>query len=218
MWSQTIAIALVVDYFIRGNVRNLPLFLVAYIVTFSGTGALSLVLALPFFAALSARNFGRVAGLLILAIFALAIASVLFPAQIGSMLSRTQELSYSGSSGYARFIGPFLPISEFSDEARFLIGYGPGATERYIHHVPGTGNSIAKLLTDYGVIGFMLFTTMLAGILWRRDIAMLSILGIVTFFVGGGYLLFTPMLVLLFFLCGWGEAPRATRSIRSAEE
>ncbi|WP_244655453.1 hypothetical protein [Sphingomonas sp. CFBP 13603] len=207
MLSQTLVIAVVIEYFILGRVKYLPLYLVSYILSFSGTGALSLALAVPFYACLSARNFGRVAGFLIAGVVALALGSIVFPEQIGSILGRTNELSYSGSSGYARFIGPFLPIAELSHEARILVGWGPGATERYLYFKEGTGNSIAKLITDYGAIGITAFMAMFVGTLWRREIAILSVLALTTFIIGGGYLLFTPMLVLLFLLCIWGGVP-----------
>jgi hypothetical protein len=203
VFSQILAIAIVLDYFVLGRARFLPLYLVAYLLSFSGTGALSLALAIPFYACLSAKNFGRVAGLVIAGIVGLVLASFAFPEQVGSLLSRANEMNYSGSSGYARFIGPFLPIADLAHEARFLIGYGPGATERYIYHVEGTGNSIAKLLIDYGVVGIIAFMAMFVGTLWRRETAILSVLALTTFLVGGGYLLFTPMLVLLFLLCIW---------------
>jgi hypothetical protein len=204
MFSQTLVIAVVIDYFILGRVKYLPLYLLAYLLSFSGTGALSLALAVPFYACLSARNFGRVAGFLVAGIVALTLGALAFPDQVGALFSRTNELSYSGSSGYARFIGPFLPVADLSHEARFLIGWGPGATERYMYFVAGTGNSIAKLIIDYGVIGIMAFMAMFAATLWRRETAILSVLALTTFVVGGGYLLFTPMLVLLFLLCIWG--------------
>jgi len=207
IFSQTLAIAMVIDYFVLGRAKWLPLYLLAYLLTFSGTGALTLLLAIPFYACLSARNFGRVAALMIAATAALVLGAVVFPEQVGSLLSRTNELNYSGSSGYARFIGPFLPVADLSHEARFLIGWGPGATERYTYHVEGTGNSIAKLIIDYGVVGITAFLAMLTGTLWRRETAILSILAVVTFLVGGGYLLFTPMLVLLFLLCIWSGRP-----------
>ncbi|WP_260928046.1 hypothetical protein [Novosphingobium sp. 9] len=207
IFSQTLAIAVVLDYFVLGRAKWLPLYLLAYLLTFSGTGALTLLLAIPFYACMSARNFGRVAGLIIAAAIGLVLAAMAFPDAVGSLLSRTDELSYSGSSGYARFIGPFLPLAELGQEARFLIGWGPGATERYIYHMEGTGNSIAKLMIDYGLVGITLFMTMLAGTLWRRELAILSVLAVVTFIVGGGYLLFTPMLVLLFLLCIWSARP-----------
>lgn len=214
MFSQTLVIAMVVDYFILGRVKYLPLYLIAYILSFSGTGALTLALAIPFYACLSARNFGRVAGFVIAGVVAIVLGSFAFPEQVGSMLSRTNELSYSGSSGYARFIGPFLPIADLSHEARFLVGWGPGATERYLYYVEGTGNSIAKLITDYGVVGIAAFLAMFVGTLWRRETAILSVLALTTFIVGGGYLLFTPMLVLLFLLCIWGGSP-ADDTVRS---
>jgi hypothetical protein len=64
---------------------------------------------------------------------------------------------------------------------------------------------VAKLLTDYGVIGLLTFLMMLIGTLWRRDIALMSLVALTTFLIGGGYLLFTPMLVLSFLLCIWSE-------------
>lgn len=207
IYSQTLVIAMVIDYFVLGRAKYLPLYLVAYLLSFSGTGALTLLLAIPFYACLSAKNFGRVAALVIAAAILLTLGAIAFPEQVGSLMSRTDELNYSGSSGYARFIGPFLPIADLSHEAHFLIGWGPGATERYTYHVEGTGNSIAKLIIDYGVIGITAFLAMLAGTLWRRETAILSVLALVTFVVGGGYLLFTPMLVLLFLLCIWSGLP-----------
>jgi hypothetical protein len=213
--SQTLALAVVVDYFILGRVKYLPLYGASYLLTFSGTGALGLALAIPFYACLSARNLGQVAALVIVGIAGLVAAGIAFPDQVGSLLGRADELSYSGSSGYARFIGPFLPIADLSHEARMLIGYGPGATERYIYHVEGTGNSIAKLILDYGSIGLAGFLAMFTGTLWRRETAILSILALTTFLMGGGYLVFTPMLVLLFLLCIWGDAPDRS-GVRSA--
>ncbi|MGN6124813.1 MAG: hypothetical protein ACTHOJ_17855 [Sphingomonas oligoaromativorans] len=215
VFSQTLAIAIVLDYFILGRAKYLPLYLLAYLLSFSGTGALTLALAVPFYACLSAKNFGRVAGLLIAGALGLAVASVAFPEQVGSLTSRVNELNYSGSSGYARFIGPFLPISDLMQEGRILIGWGPGATERYLYHVEGTGNSIAKLVMDYGLIGIGAFIVMFLGTLWRRDYAILSVLAFTTFVVGGGYLLFTPILVLLMLLCIWSGLPE--ERIRSAE-
>jgi hypothetical protein len=205
VFSQVLAIAVVVDYFIMGRAKWLPLYLIAYLLSFSGTGALSLLLVVPFYAMLSRRNFGQVAAFGLLGIVALIVGMAAFPDQVGSVLSRTDELSYSGSSGYARFIGPFLPIADLSHEARFLIGWGPGATDRYIYHYAGTGNSIAKLIIDYGVVGLLSFLAMFLGALWRFDIAILSMLALSTFLVGGGYLLFTPILVLLFLLCIWSD-------------
>jgi hypothetical protein len=205
IFSQLLAIAIVIDYFIMGRAKWLPLYLAAYLLSFSGTGALSLLLVVPFYAVLSRRNFGQVAAFAILGIVGLIAGMAAFPEQVGSILSRTDELSYSGSSGYARFIGPFLPIADLSHEARFLLGWGPGATDRYIYHYEGTGNSLAKLLMDYGVVGLASFLAMFIGALWRYEIAILSMLAISTFLVGGGYLLFSPILVLLFMLCIWSD-------------
>lgn len=219
IFSQLLALAVVVDYFILGRTKWLPLYLVAYLVSFSGTGALSLLLVVPFYAMLSRRNFGRVAAFGLLGIVGLILGMAAFPDQVGAILGRADELSYSGSSGYARFIGPFLVVGDLSHEARFLLGWGPGATERYIYHAEGTGNSIAKLIIDYGVIGLIGFLALFLGALWRFEIAILSMLALSTFLMGGGYLLFSPMLVLLFVLCIWsagGARPSADAALRTA--
>jgi len=205
IFSQMLVFAIVVDYFVRGNMRWLPLYLAAYVLSFSGTGALALALALPIYACLSIRNFSRMAGFAAVGAVVMAIAALALPDQFASFTSRTNEIEYSGSSGYARFIGPFLPVQDMLHEPRSLIGYGPGATERYDYHVEGTGNSIAKLLLDYGVIGLIAFVVMLVGTLWRRDIAILSLLAVTTFVIGGGYLVFTPILVMMFLLCIWSD-------------
>lgn len=205
IFSQLLAIAVVVDYFIMGRAKWLPLYVLAYLLSFSGTGALSLLLVVPFYAMLSRRNFGQVAAFGLLGIVALIVGMAAFPDQVGSILGRADELNYSGSSGYARFIGPFLAVGDLSHEARFLLGWGPGATERYFYYVPGTGNSIAKLIIDYGVVGLVGFLALFVGALWRFEIAILSMLALSTFLMGGGYLLFTPMLVLLFTLCIWSD-------------
>jgi len=205
--SQVLAIAIVLDYFVLNRTKFLPLYAFSYLLSFSGTGALSLVLAVPFYAAQSMRNFTRVALLAAVGLVALVAGSIAFPEQVGSLLSRMQELNYSGSSGYARFIGPFLPLADLSHELRILFGYGPGATERYIYFVQGTGNSIAKLVIDYGVVGLFTFLVMFLSTLWRRETAIISVLALTTFVVGGGYLLFAPMLVMLFLLCIWSGLP-----------
>lgn len=209
IFSQLLIFAIVVDYFVRGRSRWLPLYLIAYVVTFSGTGALALALALPFYACLSVRNFARMAGFTAAGVVAIALAAVAVPDQFASFTSRSNEIQYSGSSGYARFIGPFIPVADLLHEPRALIGYGPGATERYDYHVEGTGNSVAKLLIDYGIAGLIAFLTMLAGTLWRRDMALMSLVALTTFLVGGGYLLFTPILVLSFLICIWSERQEA---------
>lgn len=217
IFSQLLVFAIVLDYFVCGRARWLPLYLIAYVVTFSGTGALALMLAMPFYACLSVRNFKRMAGFIVAGAIAIAAAAVAVPDQFAAFTSRTDEIQYSGSSAYARFIGPFVPVADFLHEPRVLIGYGPGATERYDYHVEGTGNSVAKLLIDYGVVGLLSFLAMLIGTLWRRDIALMSLVALTTFLIGGGYLLFTPMLVLSFLLCIWSEEKSASQE-RTARE
>jgi hypothetical protein len=205
IFSQLLVFAIVIDYFIGGKLRWLPLYIAAYVLTFSGTGALALGLALPIYACLSIRNLGRMAGFAVVGVVAVTIMALAVPNQFSSFSSRSTEIQQTGSSSYARFIGPFIPVADLLQEPRSLIGYGPGATERYDYHVEGTGNSVAKLMIDYGVIGLLSFLIMFIGTLWRRDIALMSLVALANFIAGGGYLLFTPILVVSFLLCIWSE-------------
>ncbi len=66
-------------------------------------------------------------------------------------------------------------------------------------------------MLDYGLIGAAAFLTMFLGTLWRRETAILAVLALTTFLVGGGYLLFTPVLVMLFLICIWSGLPEEGR-------
>lgn len=203
VFSQFLVLATVVDIFVRREWRYVPLYVVAHLLSYSGTGLLALAITLPLLALVDLRSSGRVlafaAGLLVVG----GAAAVVLPDQFAALTGRADELNYAGSSGYARYIAPLGILGEVWGETRTLIGYGPGALERASFYVPGSGSALVKLFIDYGLLGLVTFATFLLAAIWRRDIAIICLYGVVNFQFGGGFLLFAPFIVILATLCIW---------------
>lgn len=214
IFSQLLVLALLVDVFVRRVWRYAPLYLVAHMLSYSGTGLLALALTLPLVALVDVRYSRQIAAFAIALVVLGVIGAVALPDQFGALVGRSSELSYSGSSGYARYVAPFQVVGEVWGETRTLIGYGPGALERADFYIPGSSSALIKLFIDYGILGLVAFVTFLVVALWRRDVAILSVYGLVNFQLGGGFLLFPPFIVIMALLCIWSTpeapAPRST--------
>lgn len=203
IFSQILALGMAVEFFLKKQFRFLPVYAVAYLFSFSGTGLLALALSIVILALVERRHAGRVI-LFVGSLAGLALfAALVFPDQFGSIAGRAGEASYSGSSAYARYFAQFEFLGDFVDKTRSLIGFGPGAMERSPAYVPGSGNPALKLFIDYGIIGLILFAAFLLKSVWRRDIAIISIFCLVNFQLGGGNLLFPPTIILIAILCVW---------------
>ncbi len=208
-FSQILALGFAIDFFIMRRLKWLPLYLVAYLFSNAGTGLLVLGLGLTIYALVDWRKLGRLAGFFVLASVFLVAATFLFPDQIASIADRADEIGSSRSSGYIRYLAQFDLIARYGGEARALIGWGPGAMERAEGFLRGSGNPSLKLFIDYGLIGLMMFWTFLVSAMWRRDIVLVPIMLLVQFQLGGGSLLFSPLLVLISMLCIWSGRNQA---------
>lgn len=203
VFSQLLMLGIIVDVFVRREWRYLPLYGVAYLFTYAGTGALSLGVAALLFLLVAPARSPRILLFALLALMLAGVGAVAFPDQFGQLAGRSDELSYSGSSGYARYMNQFVIVGAISNETRTLIGFGPGALERATFFAEGGTSAALKLYVDYGILGLISFSAFLVGALWRREIAFVSIFVLVNFQLGGGYLLFAPMLVIGAILCIW---------------
>ena len=214
-FSQLLALGILVDVFVRRELRFLPLYAGAYLVSYAGTGLLALGLTCALFPIVSPSGSGKILlfGILLLAVAG--VASVAFPDQFSALAGRASEVQYEGSSGYARYVGQFTAFSAVWGETRNLIGYGPGAFERAIFYIPGSGNPVIKLFIDYGVFGLIAFLAFIISALWRRDVVMVSLFSLINFQFGGGNLLFPPFVILSAVLCIWA-APQARRLAATA--
>ena len=196
-FSQILAIAIVLDFFILGRRKYLPLYVVAYMTSFSGTGLLALCGALVYYTSGMGKHFTRVMMLGGVAVLVGLMFAIILPEQFGVFLKRFNEIGYSGSSGNQRFVQPIYVIGNIIGETRSLLGYGPGATTRAPFFDEGNANSIMQVFIDYGMTGAILFYIFQMRALWNKQYAGLSIMLLITFQVGGGYLLFTPFTLLL---------------------
>jgi len=205
--SQLIVFLGIIDFFIFKRATWAPLYGIAYLVTFSGTGALCLILAIGIYSCLDLSKVGQTLGFVFGIVALLAIASTLFPEQFAHIAGRANELQSEGSSGYARYTSQFETLAAVLNEPRSVIGFGPGATTRSPFYVEGSGSSQMQLLVDYGIFGLISFFTFFGVSVWRRDILVLSVLALVVYVVGGGYLLFSPMIILIAIICIWSGVP-----------
>lgn len=218
VFSQLLVLAALVDIFVRRSWWALPLYVVAHLLSYSGTGLLALAVTLPILALADTRSSGRilalVAGLAVVGV----IGAIALPDQVAAIAGRADELQYSGSSGYARYVAPFHVIGSVWGETRTLIGYGPGAMERASFFMAGSGNALLKLFIDYGLLGLIGFVTFLIASVWRRDLAIVSVYGLVNFQLGGGFLLFPPFVVIMAILCIWSSPADTARVGEEADD
>ena len=208
-FSQVLVIAIMVDVFIRGRLRYLPLYTVAYMASYSGTGIASLTITLALIGFTSLRNISRIMLLGLAAAFTASAFAILAPAQFAVFAARFAGLGSGDASGHARYLGQLQEVNAYLHEARSLLGYGSGATSRSIFYTKGSGNPALQLFVDYGIVGLILFAAFLSQALWRRQNLALSVLLLVNFEIGGGYLLFPPYLLLVAALVIWGSETRS---------
>jgi hypothetical protein len=214
--SQLVVILGVTDFFVFKRVIWAPLYAVAYLVTFSGTGALCLILAIMIYACLDWSRIAQTVGFIAGVAVCLVVGSALFPEQFARIADRGNELQSEGSSGYARYTSQLGTIATVINEPRSVIGFGPGATTRSPFYVEGSGSSQMQLLIDYGIFGLVSFFTFFGISVWRRNMLALSVLSFTIYVVGGGYLLFSPMIILIAMICIWSEVPERAAAGPSA--
>jgi len=207
IFSQVLILGVIVDFFVKREWRFLPLYGLAYLYTYAGTGVLSLLIAAVLFIILAPRQSPRVLAFAVIGLVLGAVAALAFPAQFDQLAGRSNELNYAGSSGYARYVSQFDILRTIQDETRTLIGYGPGALERATFYAKGGGSAALKLYVDYGIVGLLSFTAFISAALWRREIALVSLYVLINFQFGGGYLVFPPLVILMALVCIWSRTP-----------
>jgi len=203
IFSQVLMLAVVVDVFVRRDWRFLPLYGVAYLTTYAGTGLLAFAIAAALSLVFAPRASGRLLALVAAGAVLAALAAVAMPGLVAGLAGRTSELGYSGTSASARYLVQFDVLRAFAGELRTVIGFGPGALERMGTSMSGSINPALKIVFEYGIVGLALFATYLIGAWWRRDMALVSLYLLANYQMGGGYLLFMPFVILATLVCLW---------------
>jgi hypothetical protein len=154
-FSYLMALGLIAESVSFKRPQRLAALALALLLTYSGTGILALLIA-------SLHPFG-VKTLLRLSIIACVFALVFWlfgdALNLSFTLGRVGEFNSESSSGYIRYVAPARLISETFGANGFTawLGHGPGTILRtprsYEFHDP----TWAKLLFEYGALGFLAF-------------------------------------------------------------
>jgi hypothetical protein len=204
-FSQILVLGFLIDFFVRNDWRFMPIYGVAYLTTYAGTGLLAFVIAAVVALFIVPRETPRLMGFAAIGAVLMILAAFLFPAQFEGLAGRANELNATGSSGYARYVSQFGAIEAIWGETRTLVGYGPGALERAVFYPQGSGNPAFKLFVEYGFMGLIAFTTFFIVSLWTRWIAIITLFLLINYQLGGGNLLFPPLTVLMAIVCIWAK-------------
>lgn len=212
VFSQFLAVAICVEYFLYKQVKFIPVYALAWIFSFSGTGVICMIAALMLYSVFFFREAGRVIVLAVIAALLAASAFVILPPeQLSRLTERSEEFDNKGSSGYARYIGQFASVDVVAEEARTYVGFGPGATDRASFVVSGSGGTLQKVIIDYGYIGLVMFLGLIISAVWRRDISIIPLMMLSVYFLGGGKLFATPGLVFTVLMAIWSARPEMER-------
>lgn len=204
--SQFVAIALVIEFLYFGSAVRMGLFVLALLVAFSGTGFLILGFAVAVASVLERRALGRVVILLIVGGSVVALfGSLIAPEYIESVLRRTSELDSNQTSGFLRFISPYMMVMDATADPRAVLGFGPGTAERFdsLGYEYGI-NALTKILIEYGIPGLVTYVLLLVSCFYRPDMRALSAVGFFWFIFGGGYHLTPAVVYTLAALLAWG--------------
>jgi len=202
--SQLLVTAMVVEVLVKKRFRFLPIYIVAYLMSFSGTGLLSLVVALILSAFFSVRDAMRLPLIAVCGIALVIVISVAAPSVANKYIQRIGEFNSVQSSAYFRYIAQGRAWSDMIDDGSILTGNGPGSFERTYGASKIASNAVLKLTHDYGVIPMLLCFTLIATTIWLSQARIISLLHLALFQLGGGTELNACFLIPMLILCVWG--------------
>jgi len=167
-FSYLMALGLVAECVSYKRPQRVACLGLALLLTYSGTGILALLIA-------TLHPFG-VKTVLRLSIIACAFGLVFFlfgdALNLSFTLGRIGEFNAESSSGYIRYVAPLRLVSETlgSSAATIWLGHGPGTILRTARSYEFHDPTWAKLLFEYGVLGFAAFVALFMVTLRRRSL------------------------------------------------
>jgi hypothetical protein len=201
-FSYLMALGLVAEAFgprRRARMASLGL---ALLLTYSGTGILALLLALSH--PLGPKTLLRLGALLVggaLVFWLLGDAL-----NLSFTLDRVNEFNSTYSSGYMRYVAPFRLVTESIDSSWWapFVGHGPGTIFRTLRDYEFHDPTWAKLLFEYGVIGFLGFIALYLAML-RQAKGLPQVRGALFWgwLILGGHLLSPEQNFVALALIGW---------------
>ena len=188
LFSQFTAIALAAEVILFRRPTFVVVFCLAIIASYSGSGLLTLATALVILSVFRPRYALFLFALAVAAILALAVLSKVAPHVYDYYTTRALEFQTSGSSGYQRYVSPYLLLGAVAEGWNIIVGYGPGAAEKFRLGFAYDVNALVKIVVEYGLIGGVLFFGFLfIAISKRGGGSFLIVLCMSWYFLGGGY-------------------------------
>lgn len=187
-FSFMMALGLMTEWLSRRRPVRIGCFILALLLSYSGTGILALIIGglLP----PSRKTLPRA----VLAVCAAGLTLWLLgdALNLSFTLSRATEFDSERSSGYIRYIAPLHVVLDAAraDPASLWLGHGPGTIFRtqtgYEFHDP----TWAKLIFEYGLLGFAGFVILFASAAFTGDApARVRIMLFAGWLIMGGHLL-----------------------------
>lgn len=211
-FSQFLALAIVIELLGPRRATYFAIFSGALLASYSGTGPLVLAVMVPVI--LWRQGNIRAAGALAVAVPTVLAASTLL--NLDSLVGRFSEFDTPQSSGFARFVSPFLLMRDFLFDSplSLLFGHGPGSIvgvmgkvplNAYLAHDP----SWAKAVFEYGLVGGGALLGFVGTALCAHSrLPLLSVCVLLVFLFLGGYLLNPTMHLAFLALLAWHNQPQ----------
>jgi len=203
-FSQLIVIAASIEVTVKKQFKFLPVYAIAYLTSFSGTGLFSLVVAIAASALFSFKNALRLPAIVLAGAGIFAVLAVTAPDVADRYVHRISEFQSEGSSAHTRYIAQGRAWSDMIDNGTILTGNGPGSFDR-IYLINGVStNPVLKFTHDYGLFAMILGLGLLASTIWLRHDKFISLLYLSIFQLGEGSELNPCFLVPMILVCVWG--------------
>ncbi len=156
-FSQLMAIGLLSELISRKRLICVLIFCTALIFSYSGTGLIILIVALPIYL-VKERRADMLAAILGVGVFALLFAT---PLRLDIFIARLAEFTNPSSSAYLRFVGWYFLAKDAlsADVIHSLFGYGAGTYRQVAFEFGSRAAEIfhIKLLIEYGLLGFAMY-------------------------------------------------------------
>src|SRR6266850_1264384 len=162
--SQMTALAILIEVIEFHRFPYLFLLAFGYLLSYSGTGLMTLLLCLPLSGLFHRRAilYGLVAVMSFLGLWITGIVD------LSVFVGRLGEFEDTRGSGFARFVAPFWLAADYLNLASvraLLLGNGPGTTAAFTAEIWYSGGMTAtwiKLCYEYGLIGAFVFISFFA--------------------------------------------------------
>lgn len=197
--SQLTAISILVEIYLFRRYFRLFFLFSAFFLSFSGTGIVLLAVGLlPLMFRLKIKT------LMVVSVIIVTAFSIFFFSGFATYtLDRISEFQRPTSSGYIRFISPYVSYIQLFNEKNtspeFWVGLGPGTSDEYNWNTATYLNSPMKLIIEYGIFGALFFSYITYIFFNSGTKTWLSLAAFVMYtFLSGGLL--TPEIFVIYFL------------------